>query len=271
MTTNLRWKPALAVAAMLCAAQASAQVTLYEHDGFRGRAFRADRPVWNLQRFGFNDQASSVVVERGRWEVCEDARFEGRCVVLRRGSYDSVRRMGLNDRISSLRPVDGRRASAEGRDEPEPLAAPTYEWRQRPNERLFEVPVRSARAVMGPPEQRCWVERERLSQSHPDINVPGAVIGGVVGGILGHQVGGGSGRDLATVGGAVGGAALGANVDRFRDRDTGRDVQRCENVAGAAPQYWDVTYLFRGVEHHVQMNAAPGSTIRVNGNGEPRM
>ena len=36
------------------------------------------------------------------------------------------------------------------------------------------------------------------------------------------------------------------------------------------PQYYDVTYEFRGVEHRVQMAAHPGRTITVNGNGEPR-
>jgi len=267
MSTFLLRKTVLAAAALLCAAQASAQVTLYEHDGFRGRAFTADRPVWNLQRFGFNDLASSVVVDRGRWEVCEAPRFEGRCVVLRRGSYESLSRLGLNDRISSIRPVDDRRAALA---EPEPLGPPpSPQWRPRPNERLFQVPVTSARSVVGPPEQRCWIERERVER--PEVNVPGAVIGGVVGGILGHQIGRGTGRDVATVGGAVGGAALGANVDRLRDQQTGREVQRCRDVASTTPQYWDVTYNFRGAEHHVQMSAAPGSTITVNGNGEPRL
>jgi hypothetical protein len=32
-----------------------------------------------------------------------------------------------------------------------------------------------------------------------------------------------------------------------------------------------VTYVFRGLEHRVQMSAPPGATILVNGNGEPRM
>jgi uncharacterized protein YcfJ len=48
------------------------------------------------------------------------------------------------------------------------------------------------------------------------------------------------------------------------------DVQRCENVQNATPDYWDVTYFFRGMEHHVQMTSAPGQTVLVNGNGEPR-
>jgi hypothetical protein len=96
-----RLKPIIATAALLACAHASAQISFYEHEGFRGRVFTADGQVANFERQGFNDRASSVVVDRGRWEVCENARFEGRCVIVRRGSYDSLRGLGLNDRISS--------------------------------------------------------------------------------------------------------------------------------------------------------------------------
>jgi uncharacterized protein YcfJ len=41
-------------------------------------------------------------------------------------------------------------------------------------------------------------------------------------------------------------------------------------VASTQPEYWDVTYNFRGLEHRVQMTAPPGRTIAVNGNGVPR-
>ena len=70
--------------------------------------------------------------------------------------------------------------------------------------------------------------------------------------------------------GAVAGAALGANVDRIRDRDSGQDVRRGENTARGTPQYRDVVYNFRGVDHHLQMAMQPGATIAVNGKGEPR-
>jgi uncharacterized protein YcfJ len=265
---NKTLRPLLAIAAVAFAAQASAQITFYEGEGFRGRAFAANGEVRNFERSGFNDRASSVVVDRGRWEVCEDARFQGRCVVLRRGSYDSLRGMGMENRISSVRRVDDRRDYPN--EAPQALAAPNNEYRRRPDERLREVPITSARAVMGPPEQRCWVERSQVGEKR-DLNVPGAIIGGVLGGILGHQVGGGSGKTVATIGGAVGGGALGANVDRIRDPQSGQEVRRCENVAGQTPQYWDVTYNFQGVEHRVQMNAQPGPTIAVNGRGEPRL
>ncbi|MBV9891013.1 MAG: beta/gamma crystallin family protein, partial [Rhizobacter sp.] len=205
------------LAAIAFAAHASAQVTFYEGEGFRGRTFQANNKIWNLDRFGFNDRASSAVVERGRWEVCDDSGFRGHCVVLRHGSYDSLRAMGLDNRISSVRPVDERHAyrAEESAPAPVPAPVPAYEWRRRPNERLVEVPVTSVRAVMGSAEQRCWIEHQPAGQTQiggHDVNVPGAVVGGVLGGILGHQIGGGMGNALATVGGVAGGAALGSNV-----------------------------------------------------------
>ena len=209
-----------------------------------------------------------MVVDRGHWEVCEDARFGGRCVVLRPGSYDSLRGLGLDRQISSVRPIEDR--DRYDNEAPQPLAAPTYEYRRRPDEEVFRVPVTSVRAVVGPPQQRCWMEQSQVSQPRQDLNVPGGIIGGVLGGILGHQFGGGSGKTVTTIGGAVGGAALGANVDRLRDPDTGQEVQHCRDVASTTPQYWDVTYNFRGVAHRVQMAGPPGRSIAVNERGDPR-
>ncbi len=262
-------KTLLALAALAVAGQAVAQVTFYEGEGFRGRTFSARGSVGNLARSGFNDRASSAVVDGGRWEVCEDANFGGRCVVLRRGSYDSLGGLGMENRISSVRPLEGRRDFVEA---PAPLPAPTYEYRRRPEERLIEVPVTSVHAVVGAPEQRCWVERQQVSEpERRDLNVPGALIGGVLGGILGHQIGGGTGKTVATIGGGVGGGASGANVGRNGGGTSTRDVQRCANAGPSGPpQFWDVTYNYRGVQHSVQMTSAPGRTILVNRNGEPR-
>jgi uncharacterized protein YcfJ len=363
---NALLRTALAVAAVAIATQAAAQVTFYEREGFEGRSFTAEQEIRNFERFGFNDRASSVVVLRDRWEVCEDARFSGRCVVLRPGRYPSLAAMGLNNRVSSVRDVsrdaridDNRYAPApvaagdhdvaaqvtfyeregfEGRSfttdravedfasygfnnrassavirggdrwrlcentqfnrcfvlrpgrypnlaamgmnnlisSANPVVAPApvadHDYRRGRNERLYEANVTSVRAVVGPPEQRCWVEREQVVQDRSSANVPGAIAGAVIGGILGHQVGGGRGQDLATVGGAVAGAAVGANVGRDGDRQVRtQDVQRCASVPSQArPDHWDVTYTFRGQEHRVQMTAPPGPTVTVNERGEPR-
>jgi uncharacterized protein YcfJ len=51
-----------------------------------------------------------------------------------------------------------------------------------------------------------------------------------------------------------------------------QDVQRCTSVPNTGqPDYWDVTYSFRGITHRVQMSTQPGRTILVNAAGEPRI
>ena len=250
---------------------AAAQVTFYEHPGFAGRHFTSEKRIGDFNRYGFNDRASSVVVTGGRWEVCEDARFEGRCVVLRPGRYASLAAMGLNDRVSSVRSVGRNVRVDDRRYAPAPVAAQGF--RRGHDERLYEANVTSVHAVVGPTERRCWVEREQVVQERSSGNVTGAIAGAVIGGILGHQVGGGSGQDLATAGGAVAGAVVGSNIGRdgSGQQVAMQNVERCDNLPSQArPEFWDVTYNFRGQEHRVQMTAPPGTTVTVNERGEPR-
>lgn len=258
---------AAALAAALVASVATAQVTLYQGERFYGPTFTTSGNVYNLDRAGFNDRASSLIVERGMWQVCEDSDFRGYCQTLRPGQYPSLRAMGLNNRISSLRRVGGP-AYTYG-PPPPPPAPPAYVYYPREGERLYQAPVLSVRAVMGPPEQRCWTEPQQVTTSNQP-NVPGAILGGILGGVLGHQIGGGVGKDVATAVGAVGGAALGANVNRGAQTYT-QNVQRCQTVPGGQVSYYDVTYDFRGVTHRAQLAMAPGATITVNGRGEPRV
>jgi uncharacterized protein YcfJ len=278
---NLQLKSALLTCGLALAVQAAeaSQITFYEGAGYRGRAFTTDRRVENFKSYGFNDRASSVVVDSGRWQACENTVYTGRCVVLRPGAYDSLKSMGLNDRITSVRLVndDPRYNNGDQRynnDDlrydyaPTPQSSADYEFRRRPNEHVYQAHVTSARAVMGPPDRHCWVEQEQVRE-RGDRNVGGAVVGAVIGGVLGHQIGSGTGRTIATVGGAVVGGAVGSNVNRGHDYST-RNVERCETSQNDNPDYYDVTYKYRGVEHYAQMTAPPGKTILVNSDGEPR-
>jgi len=253
----------------------AARITFYESEGFGGRSFTPERTVNNFQRSSFNDRASSVEVVGERYEVCDGAGFRGNCKVLRPGRYDSLRSMGLNDRISSVRMVSGNARIDDNRYAPaySPQAdtAPR-DYRRRGEERLYQANVTSVRAVVGAPEQRCWVEREQVPQSNSGgISVPGAVGGAVIGGIIGHQVGGGN-KDMATAGGAVIGGLVGANINRIGQpqQPQTQDVQKCASAPSQTPTYWDVSYNFRGQDHRVQMTSQPGQTITVNGQGEPR-
>lgn len=154
------------------------------------------------------------------------------------------------------------------------MPAVAQDYQRRQGERIYEANVISMRAVVGPPEQRCWVEREQVvTQDRSRANVPAAVAGAVLGGILGHQIGSGRGQDLATAGGVVAGAAVGANIGRDGGQQTTtQDVRHCADSPGQSrPEYWDVTYNFRGQEHRVQMTSPPGSTVTVNEFGEPRL
>jgi uncharacterized protein YcfJ len=264
---------ALAGALLATGLPALAQVTFYQDNDFRGRSYSTATGLDDFSRVGFNDRASSIIVQRDRWQICQDVNFGGPCVVLGPGRYASLSQMGLNDRVSSVRmAVDDRRANDDRYGRPGDDRGPSP-WRRRDNERLYEANVQSVRAVMGPPEQRCWVERQAVQTEDHRNGVGGAVAGALLGGILGHQLGGGSGRDLATVGGVVAGAAIGSQVGRANDGPVlaNRDVQRCAETPGSArTDYWDVTYTFRGQAHRVQMSAPPGPTVTVNRLGEPR-
>jgi len=264
---NRGLRVALGVAAVAAALPAAAQVTFYEGEGFHGRSFTTGKQVSNFERAGFNDRASSVEVAHDRWEVCADAGFHGRCVVLRPGRYPSLAAMGLNDRISSVRMINRKQQIDDGRYGPQAA----YDARRRGNEKVYEATVTSVRAVVAQSEQHCWTERESIPQDRHEANVPGAIAGAVIGGILGHQVGSGRGNDAATVGGVVAGAAVGSNVGNNHGSSYGRDVQRCTSAPSQArPDYWDVTYAFRGQEHRMQMASPPGQTVMVNSQGEPR-
>ncbi|WP_077035539.1 beta/gamma crystallin-related protein [Pelomonas sp. KK5] len=268
MQVKTSLKIALAAAGLMAGAQAMADITFYERENFNGQSFTAERQVRNFERYGFNDRASSLTVGQDRWEVCENPGFQGHCVIVRPGNYPSLRAIGLNNRISSVRMV--------ARDDSEPPVPPVSynnggDWRPRDGERLYEADVVAVHAVVGPPERRCWVERQSAVENNGN-RAGGAIAGALIGGILGHQVGGGSGRDLATAGGAVAGAVVGSNLAGNSDRVVSQNVERCRVMpSDARPDYWDVTYMFRGQEHRMQMTQPPGSTVTVNRDGEPRM
>ncbi len=245
-------------------------LVFFEQDGFRGRSFALQSELADLRRTGLDDRSSSVQVSGGPWELCRDGGFQGPCVVLRQGQYPSLAAMGLDNQVSSARIVGRDLYQRDNRADAGPAMQRPYDPRRRGGERLFQAEVTSVRAVVQTPEQRCWVEREAVSQESRR-NVPAIVIGAVIGGILGHQVGDGRGRDLATVGGAVAGGAIGAKVGRNGQPEE-QDVQRCTNPPPQArADLWDVSYVFRGQEHRVQMTSEPGATITVNGDGEPRV
>ena len=79
----------------------SIDVELYEHDDFQGRRLEVRSDLANLADHTFNDFVSSIIVNRGRWEICTDAFFRGSCITYGPGRYANVGQ--YNDQFSSIR------------------------------------------------------------------------------------------------------------------------------------------------------------------------
>jgi hypothetical protein len=81
----------------------SSAVTLFDQYGLGGDRFRVDGPIDNLDRTQWNDRARSMIVRRGRWQLCSDAFFRNNCQVFGPGRYDNLG--GLSGNASSIRPL----------------------------------------------------------------------------------------------------------------------------------------------------------------------
>jgi len=261
------------------AARRNPQVATYapvELDQAAATLRQADELAANGGRYDEVHQLAMLANQRAAAaQEAARVRSQQAALVAQRTATEARIQADLSQRQAANAQLQAAEAQRQAEEAQRLAAAPStaYDYRRRDNEALYEAPVISVRAVVGPAQQRCWVEREVVDSGSPGVNVPGAVVGGVVGGVLGHQIGAGRGRDLATGIGAVGGAVVGANVGRDASGPVyTQDVQRCANVSAGAPlDYYDVTYSFRGAEHHVQMTSPPARTVWVNAQGEPRV
>lgn len=82
-------------------------IFLYQTADFGGAQLALHVAVNRLsdEVYNFNDTARSVVVQRGRWQLCEHADYHGECVVVGPGRH--VLQGRLHGKLSSLRPVWG--------------------------------------------------------------------------------------------------------------------------------------------------------------------
>lgn len=104
---NNYFRMAVAFAAFAASACVLAEeITLYSGPDFKGRSVTLHKQATNFEMFGFNDRVSSLRVRRGKWELCTDSDYRGRCRVFEPGDYASLGRG--NDAFSSARPVHGK-------------------------------------------------------------------------------------------------------------------------------------------------------------------
>jgi hypothetical protein len=95
---------ALLLASLHQVAAHAGELTLFSRPDFGGHEVSLRGTTPDLNQWDFNDRASSAVVRSGTWEVCEHADFGGRCVILERGEYPTLRR--FDNMISSAREIE---------------------------------------------------------------------------------------------------------------------------------------------------------------------
>jgi hypothetical protein len=101
--TRRRTAAAAALCLALPAVAVAAPIELYERPQFGGMALGLDRPQQHLADHGFDNQAASVIVRNGRWQLCTDPDFRGSCLVLGPGQHASLPR-AFQQQLSSVRP-----------------------------------------------------------------------------------------------------------------------------------------------------------------------
>jgi hypothetical protein len=90
--------------------QADGGITVFDDVNFQGVRMTFTSDVPDLNRANLNDRVSSLQVSPNEsWEVCEDNNYGGRCVVMS-GVARDLRSLGMSDRISSMRRLQGRQA-----------------------------------------------------------------------------------------------------------------------------------------------------------------
>ncbi|QYF94086.1 beta/gamma crystallin family protein [Massilia sp. PAMC28688] len=102
------------------------ELVLFEGTNLGGRALPIRGGNDNLARAGFNDRAQSMLIERGRWEVCQHRDFGGMCRVYGPGEYRVLDR-SLRRAISSVRLVSSGRSRGYGPDTGYGRALPDHE------------------------------------------------------------------------------------------------------------------------------------------------
>ena len=101
------------------------EITVYADVEYGGGSQTYRSAIPNLVAEQWNDIISSVRIPSGSWELCKTESFRD-CQTVDRDTAD-LRRLGLNDQISSLRPV---RADSTAGGDPRPAGSILYN-RQR--------------------------------------------------------------------------------------------------------------------------------------------
>jgi hypothetical protein len=80
------------------------RMVLYDRDRYRGGSRTIDAATGSLGGFGNRAQSLQVI---GTWQLCDGPNFTGRCVMVSQ-NVPNLSSYGMNNRVSSARPMGGR-------------------------------------------------------------------------------------------------------------------------------------------------------------------
>lgn len=123
----------------------SYDIALFSQTNFGGQFVGFNQGDANFSLADFNDQASSIMINRGAWLVCEHANYRGQCEMLD-ASVSDLRTINLNNEISSLRSYDVRR-EGPWRRPVSPPARNTQGGFQGEQTVFFPAPVEHGRRI----------------------------------------------------------------------------------------------------------------------------
>lgn len=93
------------------------QLVLFDGSSFSGASMPVNGPIPDLVDYRFNDSVSSIAVNFGSWEICEDSNFRGRCEIIDENA-PNLQFVRMNDSISSIRPAGAPGYGTPGYAEP---------------------------------------------------------------------------------------------------------------------------------------------------------
>jgi hypothetical protein len=115
----------LVAATFLATGASAADLLLYADDDYQGRQLAVVIDEKDLGVLNFEKRASSVVVENGTWILCSGGDYSGECLTLAPGRYASLRALGFDKAITSVRRKDPVSIGTFGNIEPSSRAAST--------------------------------------------------------------------------------------------------------------------------------------------------
>ena len=119
-------------------------IVLYDDPYFRGNSLPMRDASENLRFQSFHDRAESVRVLSGRWELCAEPRYR-RCQVVDR-DVANLSSLGLNKKLSSVRPVGW--GGGPGGGYPPPYPTARLVLFEGPGYRGESMTVESATAIL---------------------------------------------------------------------------------------------------------------------------